>query len=190
MSDVRVVRLDETTEAQRERAAAVLVAAFTHMPSAWRGLAEAREEVGEFLRDPERRAWAALDGDALVGWVGAIPSHGAHAWELHPLAVDPARQRAGVGTRLVRALEAAARDAGVVTVWLGTDDDFGGTTAHGADLYADPGGHVARLAPLASSPAPHPVTFYRKLGYAVVGVLPDVNGPGRPDIFMARRVGA
>jgi hypothetical protein len=32
------------------------------------------------------------------------------------------------------------------------------------------------------------VARYEKLGYVVGGVLPDANGRGRPDIFMARQV--
>jgi len=34
----------------------------------------------------------------------------------------------------------------------------------------------------------HALTFYRRHGYRIVGVLPDVNGPGRPDILMAKRL--
>ena len=34
----------------------------------------------------------------------------------------------------------------------------------------------------------HPYEFYQKCGYQIVGVLPDVNGPGKPDIFMAKRL--
>jgi aminoglycoside 6'-N-acetyltransferase I len=30
--------------------------------------------------------------------------------------------------------------------------------------------------------------FHQKLGYTVVGVVPDANGPGKPDISMAKRV--
>ncbi|HUQ41287.1 MAG TPA: GNAT family N-acetyltransferase, partial [Candidatus Limnocylindrales bacterium] len=81
--------------------------------------------------------------------------------------VDPAWQRRGVGTRLVRALEDEARAAGVLTVTLGTDDDFGGTSIFGVDVYDDIAGHIARLAPRDGAPVPHPVTFYRRLGYAV-----------------------
>jgi len=29
---------------------------------------------------------------------------------------------------------------------------------------------------------------HRRLGFVVVGLLPDANGPGRPDIFMAKRL--
>jgi aminoglycoside 6'-N-acetyltransferase I len=45
-------------------------------------------------------------------------------------------------------------------------------------------GHARRIRNLRR----HPYGFYQKLGYVVVGVLPDANGRGRPDIFMAKRV--
>jgi aminoglycoside 6'-N-acetyltransferase I len=32
----------------------------------------------------------------------------------------------------------------------------------------------------------HPYEFYQKLGYVIVGVIPDANGPGKPDILMAK----
>ena len=186
---MRVVPLAEATPAQRERAAAVLVAALAHAPAAWKTLDDARAEVATFLTDPDRAAWAALDdGGALLGWIGAIRVYEGHVWELHPLVVAPDRQRRGVGTALVRALEDAARAAGVVTVTLGTDDDFGGTTIFGVDVYDDLPGHIARLAAVEGAPAPHPVAFYRRLGYAVVGLLPDANGVGRHDILMARAI--
>ena len=39
-----------------------------------------------------------------------------------------------------------------------------------------------------ATPRGHALTFYRRHGYRIVGVLPDVNGPGRPDILMAKRL--
>lgn len=198
---MRTLSFAATTSAQREQMAAILVAAFAHMPSAWADLDAARAEVATFGADPDRLAWVAVDAagesglpgtaaaDAEVrGWVGAI-RHSPHAWELHPLAVVPRHQGCGHGARLVAALETAARAAGAATVWLGTDDDFGGTTLFGADLYPDVLARLAAVAPAAHAPHRHPYTFYQRLGYALVGVLPDVDGVGRHDLLMAKRVG-
>lgn len=33
-----------------------------------------------------------------------------------------------------------------------------------------------------------PHGFYEKLGFMIVGVMPDANGIGKPDIYMAKRV--
>jgi aminoglycoside 6'-N-acetyltransferase I len=186
---VLTVPFDAASAAQREQAAAILVSALAHFPSAWHDLPTAREEVGSFTIDPDRMAIAALDGTNLVGWIGAIRDS-ATAWELHPLAVDPAHQGQGYGTALVKALEEEARRAGVCTIWLGTDDDFGGTNLFDVDLYPDVLEHLGRLAPAVRHPSSvrHPYTFYRRLGYTVVGVLPDVDGIGRHDILMAKRI--
>ena len=54
----------------------------------------------------------------------------------------------------------------------------------GIGLYPDVLGHARGIRNLRS----HPYEFYQKLGFALVGVLPDANGPGRPDIFMAKRM--
>lgn len=136
-----------------------------------------------FIDDPERVAIVALEGDCVRGWIGAI-KHSDFGWELHPLVVDPARQRRGLGTLLVTALEDKARSEGVVTVWLGTDDDFGGTNLYGQDLYPDVLGMLQGLRVLSG----HPYRFYEKLGYTVTGVFPDVDGIGKHDILMARRI--
>jgi hypothetical protein len=77
--------------------------------------------------------------------------------------------------------EAAAR--GTLTVTLGTDDDTGITSLADIDLYAEIPRHLAELRDLGRN---HPFLFYRKLGFVVTGVMPDANGPGRPDIYMSK----
>jgi aminoglycoside 6'-N-acetyltransferase I len=166
-----------------EQSARILVAALAHARSAWHDLAEARAEAAAFVGSDERLAFAALDGERMLGWIGAI-RHSRHLWELHPLVVDPAEQGRGFGSLLVETLENAAREAGVATLWLGTDDDFGGTSLFGVDLYPDVLDKLKRL----SVTTRHPFTFYRARGYSVVGALPDASGPGRHDILMAKRV--
>lgn len=172
-----------SNQRQRESAAAVLIEALQHVPSAWKTMDDALAEVSSFITDPERVAIFAVEDDLVAGWIGGVRQSG-FAWELHPLVVSPGRQRQGLGTRLVHALETRARAAGAITMWLGTDDDFGGTNLFGRDLYPDV---LAALQQLRATSG-HPFRFYEKVGYTVTGVFPDVDGYGKHDILMAKRI--
>lgn len=178
-----IVAFDTLDSTAREDAATVLRAALAHMSSAYATQDDARAEVAQFAAG-DRIAFAALDDGRLVGWIGAIKVYD-HAWELHPLVVEPQRQREGTGTRLCAQLERHAAAQGVLTLYLGTDDDFGGTDLYGADLFPDPLDKLRTIS-IASG---HPLAFYRKRGWSVAGVVPDANGRGKPDILMAKRIG-
>jgi aminoglycoside 6'-N-acetyltransferase I len=180
----RIVPFASLTAAQQDDAARILREALAHMDGAYNGPGEAEAEVQTFRNDDDRFGFAILEGDRILGWIGCVKSYDA-AWELHPLVIDPARQRQGLGARLTAALEAEVARQGVLTLYLGTDDDFGGTSLFGADVFPDV---LARLGAL-SDVAGHPFAFYKRLGYEVVGVIPDANGFGKPDILMAKRVG-
>ena len=56
----------------------------------------------------------------------------------------------------------------------------------GIDLYPNVLGHLIKIENLRG----HPYEFYQRLGFEIVGVMPDANGFGKPDIYMAKRVGA
>jgi aminoglycoside 6'-N-acetyltransferase I len=173
--DLALLTLDQRGEASR-----VLREA---LPGpAYQAEGEAEAQTSSFFEDPERFALAAIDGESVRGWVGGIRGY-SHALELHPLVVDPPWQGRGVGRALVAALEARARSEGFLTLWLGTDDEVGGTSLFGAQLFPDA---LAKLATIAPSPAGHPFFFYRRLGFEPIGVLPDANGRGQPDILMAK----
>jgi aminoglycoside 6'-N-acetyltransferase I len=170
----------------REQAARLLVDGFReHWSNAWPDMPAALEEVDEAL-EPEKIILAAYDeGGALRGWIGAIPQYDGNAWELHPLVVDAAARGKGVGAALVAALEAQVRARGGITIYLGTDDEDSMTSLSGVDLYPNVWEHVARI----ENKRGHPYSFYMKQGYVIVGVIPDANGRGKPDIWMAKRVG-
>jgi len=69
-------------------------------------------------------------------------------------------------------------------VFLGADDHRGETSLAGTDLYPDPLAHLQRILNVRG----HQYQFYQKLGYVIVGVMPDANGFGKPDIYMAKRI--
>lgn len=58
------------------------------------------------------------------------------------------------------------------------------TTLGGVNLYPNVWQHIANI----KNPQGHPYEFYQKVGFVIVGVMPDANGPGKPDIFMAKRL--
>lgn len=136
---------------------------------------------------------ALLEDDVPRGWVGAAPCADT-AWELHPLLVDPDCHGVGFGTRLVAEAERAACAAGALRMAVSTSDATEKTTLGGVDLFVDPLGALQRLA-VRDSTAGHAFRFWQRVGYTVVGVLPDAEGSGVPSILLAKslrpaRVGA
>lgn len=180
---IKIVDLQPNDETAIQQIAELLVEAFReHWPEAWPDLESARQEVRESF-EGDRISRVALDGGGTVlGWIGGIRQYEGHVWELHPLVVRPAYQGRGIGRALVADLEAQVRERGGLTLWLGTDDEDNMTTLAGVNLYPDVWEHVAQIKNLRG----HPYEFYQKLGFVIVGVLPDANGPGKPDIYMAK----
>ena len=181
----RIIDLTLDNETALQQTAQLLFESFqTLSPNAWPTLTDAQEEVlASLTRDHISRI--AVDGSGnVMGWVGGISQYDGHTWELHPLVVHAAMRGRGVARALVNDLEAIVKTRGGTTLWLGTDDEDNRTTLAGVDLYPDVWKHIRAIKNLRA----HPFEFYQKLGFAIVGVLPDANGLGKPDIFMAKRI--
>lgn len=176
----------DLTDSYFEPAARLLVDAFKNLTDAWPDLPSAMIEVEESIK-PGRISRIMLDdSDRVVGWVGAQPHYDGNVWELHPLAVSPEEQGRGIGSRLVKHIEDAVRGCGAMTLSVGTDDERGKTSLSGTDLYPDIPGAISGI----ENPGRHPYEFYQKLGFTITGFMPDANGFGKPDIFLAKRVRA
>lgn len=182
---MRIQDLKQTDEPLIQQAAQLLCEAFKHnWPNAWPTLADALEEVHEFFVTDRIVRVAVNDDGTLLGWIGGIEMYDGNVWELHPLAVRPDLQGQGIGRALVEDLEAQVAARGGTTLWLGTDDENGMTSLAGVNLYPNVWEHLGKLRNLRR----HPYEFYQKLGFVITGVMPDANGLGKPDIYMAKRV--
>lgn len=165
--------------------AELLVAEFKeNWPEAWPDLDSALAEVRESL-EPGRISRVAVEAAGpVLGWIGGLPEYDGHVWELHPLVVRGDRQGQGLGRALVLDLEEQVRRRGGLTLMLGTDDENFMTSLGGVDLYANLWEQVRTIRNLRR----HPYEFYQKLGFTIVGVIPEANGPGKPDILMAKAI--
>ena len=183
---VAIVDLTPNSAGCIEQTAALLHEAFYQRSEAWQDLHSAREEVIDRHAAAERTHRAVDADDHVVGWIGCIPTYRGRVWEVHPLVVAKAHRRQGIGTALVRDLERVVAARGGLTLWLGSDDENDETNLGSVDLYGDVSAAIRGFRTIRGE---HPGEFYLRLGFRIVGVLPDANGRGKPDIFFAKAIG-
>lgn len=171
--------MTQLTAAQLTQAAQILT---DSLPMGWATLNDAMAEVKERLI-PENVLLAAIEEEQVLGWGGILPGYDGNVYELHPLAVSASCRMKGIGRSLMQALEAAARERGALTLWLGADDDqeIGETSLADADLFDNLPEKIRTF-----DAGTHQSAFYLKLGYQIIGVMPNASGRGRPDIYMAK----
>ena len=182
---MRIIDLSASGPDRVTECARLLYDSFLSRSAAWPDLAAARAEVLSSLEPGKVSRIAIDDAGRVVGWIGGQPQYDGQVWEIHPLVVAAHARRRGIGRALAQELETLAVARGAVTLWLGSDDEAGETSLAGVDLYDD---LPARLSEFRAG-GQHPYPFYRRLGFRLVGVMPDANGRGKPDIFLAKLVG-
>lgn len=182
---VRIIDLVSTDESAIQQVAGLLVEGFAeNWPDAWPDMESALEEVRESLESGRISRIAVEEDGTVLGWIGGISQYRGHVWELHPLVVRVSQQGKGIGRALVADLEALVKERDGLTITLGTDDANYQTSLSGIDLYPNVWEHVVRIRNLKQ----HPYEFYQKQGFVIIGVMPDANGRGKPDILMAKSV--
>jgi aminoglycoside 6'-N-acetyltransferase I len=155
-----------------------------HAPNWLPTIDAAREEVTESL-EAGRHSRALVDtAQEPVGWVGVIPHSGGRVWEIHPIAVRTADQTKGYGRLLVKHVERLAQSHGVLILFAGTSDETGATSLSRINLFENPLSAMANI----SCDGPHAYKFWLRVGFRLIGVMPDEEGVGRPGIHFAKPV--
>jgi aminoglycoside 6'-N-acetyltransferase I len=168
-----------------EQVANVLYDAFKdNFPNAWPTVESAIEEVKESMFEDRISRIAIDESVKVLGWIGGIKLYNGNVWELHPLVVERNYRKQGIGRALVIDFENRVKEMGGHTIILGTDDENNQTSIGGIDLYPNVLEHLSGIKNLRG----HPFEFYQKLGYVIIGVIPDANGFGKPDIFLSKRI--
>lgn len=158
----------------------LLIEAFPH---SWPIIEAANEEVYRCL-EGDKIALVAMEGGHVVGFIGAMPIYRTTGWELHPLVVSEVYRGKGIGSKLIQALETKVQAKGGIMIYLGADDESGSTSLSNTNLFDNTFEKIRSIKNLKR----HPYEFYQKNGYQIVGVFPDANGYGKPDIWMAKGI--
>jgi aminoglycoside 6'-N-acetyltransferase I len=178
---MKFIKLSLENQEYINQCALLLLNNFDH---SWESLESATEEVLKSIEDNKISIIVVNDDDLVLGWIGGIRKYDGNVWEIHPLVVHKEYQRRGIGKLVVSEFEKEVSLRGGITIILGTDDEDNRTTLGGIDIYPDIFNQVEGIKNLDN----HPFEFYINMGFKIVGVIPDANGFGKPDILMAKRV--
>lgn len=182
---MQIKTLQKEDEKYILQAAQLLVDGFKgNWPHAWPDLEAALEEVYECLSADRICRIAVDENDNVLGWIGGISQYDGNVWELHPLVVDINHRKKGIGKLLVNDLEEQVRERGGITIQLGSDDENNMTSLSNVNLYDNLLDRIRDIKNLKG----HPYEFYMNLGFKIIGVMPDANGLGKPDIYLGKRV--
>lgn len=177
---MEIINMTKLNEKQIIEAAQILT---DSIPKGWPTLQHALDEIKELLI-PENTILVAMENDNVLGWGGILaPIYNGNVIELHPLVVRSDKRKQGIGRAIVLALEDEARKHGALTIYLGADDerDNGETSFSNVDLYDNFPEKIRTF-----EYGTHQSGFYLKLGYKIIGVMPDANGIGKPDIYFGK----
>ncbi len=128
---------------------------------------------------------AALEGQKLIGWIGARPQYDGNVWELHPLVINKTFRGRGIGKMLVKALESEVGKIGGLTLYCGSDDEDFQTSLSEPGIYNNLWEKINNI----ENYKGHPYEFYQKCGFQIIGIMPDANGRRKPDIILGKKIG-
>jgi aminoglycoside 6'-N-acetyltransferase I len=182
---MKIISLQKEDKDLIQQAAQLLVDAFQeNWSEAWQTLEDGLQEIHEIMEEDHILRVAVDDDNKLLGIIGGLSQYDGNVWELHPLAIQPNLQKQGIGKKLLEDFEEQVRQKNGITILLGTDDENNMTSLSNVDLYENLFEKIKNIKNIKG----HPYEFYQKMGYTIIGIIPDANGIGKPDILMAKNI--
>lgn len=184
MDKIKIIDFEKENTEYIEQAARLMFGAFNVIsPNYCNTMEKARKAVLDFFDVTDLLRIAVID-DTVVGIIGHIRQYHGNVYELHPVAVDVRYQNRGIGRLLLKDMEQIIYKLGGKTMQLGSDDEAYMTSLSGVDLYDNLWDRIKNIKNLKN----HPYEFYMKCGFQIIGVMPDANGIGKPDIYLGKKV--
>jgi aminoglycoside 6'-N-acetyltransferase I len=179
MDEYSICCINESTETM-DRASEILLEAFLEAKM-WPNIneKEASDAVKELTTEENICIGIKVDNQ-LIGWVGLMPRY-EKTWELHPMAILPKFQKKGYGKYLLNELEKFARERGIIGIIVGSDDETNKTSLSETEINGE---NIFKELENIKNYKNHPYEFYKKCGFIIVGIIPNANGPKKPDILM------
>ena len=144
---------------------------------------DAFDEVRECIEKPNI-CIGIKAGNELIGWTGIRPMY-EKTWELHPMVIKREWQGKGYGRALLGEMERMARLNGVMGLVAGSDDETYSTSLSQKEITGE---NIFEEIKNIKNYKNHPFEFYKKCGYSIVGIIPNANGPKKPDIWLWKDV--
>ena len=144
---------------------------------------DALDEVRECVEKPNI-CTGIKAGNELAGWAGIRPMY-EKTWELHPMVIKRECQGKGYGRALLGEMEMLARLNGLIGLVAGSDDETFSTSLSGKEITGE---NILEEIKNIKNHKNHPFEFYVKCGFAIVGIIPNANGPQKPDIWLWKDV--
>lgn len=163
-----------------EQCAALLISNFNTIPN----METALDIVRRSLDDSKINLISINDKNEILGWICGIENYNLHVWEIQPLVVKESFQNKGLGRLLLSEFDKEVYKRNGVTIILGIQDENHETSLSDVDIYDNTLKKIKKIKNLKHNP----YEFYLKNGFTIVGVIPDSNGIGKPDILMSKRV--
>ena len=126
-----------------------------------------------------------IENNILIGYAGLLEMYSNITFELHPLIVKAGYRSMGVGSEILKEIEREAKLKNALNIMLGSDDEYFKTNLHQFDFNNSDISYIFNNIKNIDN---HPYEFYQKNGYKIVGIFPNANGIGKPDIWLWKQL--